>query len=293
MSEPREPRDPRDARDPRGPNLRRRRAPALRRSAPGPEPAAATSWDPLASWYDGWVGEQGSRYHREVVLPAVMELVDLRRGERVVDIGAGQGVLADHVSGAGARYTGVDASPRLIATARRRHGEAGEFLVGDARELSAVAELEPSSFDVATFVLSIQDMDPLPAVLESASWALKPESRIVLLMVHPAFRAPRHSGWGWDEGRKLQFRRVDSYLTPMAVPMKSLGGRGGEFRSRSFHRPMSAYVNGLAERGFLVDRMLEIPDLPAGAAPGRSARSTERARLEIPLFLGLRAVRRQ
>ena len=219
-----------------------------------------------------------------------MELLDPRAGERVLDIGAGQGVLATHVARAGARYVGVDASPRLIATARRRHGREGQFLVGDARELSGIAELEPSSFDAAAFVLSIQDMDPLPAVLESASWALKAQSRIVILMVHPAFRAPRHSGWGWDEGRKLQYRRVDSYLTPMTVPMKSLGA-DSEFRSRSFHRPISAYVNALADRGFLTDRMVEIPDLPATAAPGRSTRSTERARIEIPLFLGLRARR--
>lgn len=277
-----------DAPRPRRPP-RSRTAGTVRR--PPTVPAAATSWDPLASWYDGWVGEQGSRYHREVVIPAVMELLEPRPAERILDVGAGQGVLATHVAAAGARYTGVDASPRLISAAQRRHGREGEFIVGDARELSAVEALEPSSFDAATYVLSIQDMDPLPAVLESASWALKPVSRIVILMVHPAFRAPRHSGWGWDDSRKLQFRRVDSYLTPMAVPMKSLGGEA-DFRSRSFHRPIGAYVNALGERGFGVDRMLEIPDLPAGSAPGRSTRSTERARVEIPLFLGVRAVRR-
>lgn len=277
-----------DAPRPRRP-ARPRRAGSVGR--PRAAPAAATSWDPLAAWYDGWVGEQGSRYHREVVIPATLELLQPQPGERILDIGAGQGVLATHVARAGARYTGVDASPRLIATAQQRHGHDSEFLVGDARDLSAVEALQPSSFDAAAFVLSIQDMDPLPAVLESASWALKADSRVVILMVHPAFRAPRHSGWGWDDARKLQFRRVDSYLTPMAVPMKSLGP-GADYRSRSFHRPIGAYVEGLSERGFLTDRMLEIPDLPAASAPGRAARSTERSRVEIPLFLCLRAVRR-
>ena len=205
-------------------------------------------------------------------------------------MGGGQGVLAPHVTRAGARYTGVDASPRLVQIARRRHADAGRFLVGDARRLSEVSGLRPAAFDAATFVLSIQDMDPLDAVLESASWALRPAARVVIVMTHPAFRIPRHSGWGIDEGRKLQYRRVDSYLTPMTVPMKSLGA-DSEFRSRSFHRPISAYVNALADRGFLTDRMVEIPDLAAGAAPGRSTRSTERARIEIPLFLGLRARR--
>ena len=29
-------------------------------------------------------------------------------------------------------------------------------------------------------------------------WALRPLSRVVLLMTHPAFRQPRHAGWGFD-----------------------------------------------------------------------------------------------
>ncbi len=118
---------------------------------------------------------------------------------------------------------------------------------------------------------------------------MRPESRVVLLMTHPAFRQPRHSGWGYDEGRKLTYRRVDGYLSEMAVPMKSLGGG---LPTRSFHRPISAYVNALAAAGFATDAMVEIPDLPPDRRPGKAARGDARAHDEIPIFLGLRAVRR-
>ena len=74
------------------------------------------------------------------MLPVGLELLDPREGEEILDIGAGQGVLAPKVVRAGARYTGVDASPRLIEAAKRRHGRAGRFLVGDARRLSARRE---------------------------------------------------------------------------------------------------------------------------------------------------------
>jgi SAM-dependent methyltransferase len=257
-----------------------------------PAPPAGTSWDPLATWYDGWVGDTGSDYHRALVIPAVMRLLAPGPDEAILDVGAGQGVLAPYVARTGARYVGVDASPRLVAIAQRRHAESGRFLVGDARRLPGTAGLSPAAFDAAAFVLSIQDMDPLDGVLDSASWALRPAARIVILMTHPAFRIPRHSGWGWDEGRKLQFRRVDSYLSEMAVPMKELGGGAPGFRTRSFHRPLSAYVNGLADHGFAVDRLEEIADLaPTRGQAGRD-RGSERARTEIPLFLGLRGMRR-
>ena len=50
-------------------------------------------------------------------------------------------------------------------------------------------------------------------------------------------------------GRRLRYRRVDRYLTRLAVPMKSYGGGGA---TRSYHRPLGAYVNGLAACGLLV-----------------------------------------
>lgn len=265
--------------------MRDRRAPVEHR---GRRPAAPTSWDPLATWYNGWVGEAGSEHHREVAIPAVLRLLDPRPGERILDIGAGQGVLAPQIARAGAQYTGVDASPRLIQLARKLHHAHGRFLVGDARKLLALPEISEAAFDAAVFLLSLQDMDPLEPVLASAAAALKPGGRLVLLLTHPAFRVPRQSGWGWDEGRKLVFRRVDRYLTPLPVPMKTLPGRDVHATTRSFHRPIGAYVNGLAEVGLLVDRMEEIPAHKLKTPEGNS-RAETLARKEIPLFLAMRA----
>jgi len=213
----------------------------------------------------------------------VLDLLDPDPDESILDIGAGQGVLAPYIARTAASYTGIDASARLIGVARRRHGHIGRFLVGRLPTLSGIGR---GSFDSAVFLLSIQDIDPFEPVLSSVAWALRPTSRIVMLMTHPAFRVPRHSGWGFDPSRKLAYRRVDAYLTPMDVPMRSVGG---EPPTRSFHRPLSSYVNSLARVGFAVDAMLEIPDLPPEARPSIARRSSP-ANSDIPLFLGLRAV---
>lgn len=268
------------------PRQPRRTTPPRRRST-----GSETSWERVATWYDGWVGERGSAYHRELAIPTVLDLLEPVSGEAVLDVGGGQGVLAPHLAERGTRVTVVDASPRLIAAARRRHStlRGVRFVVGDARRLSAVADLDRGAYDAAVFLLSIQDMDPLDDIFAAVSWALNATGRVVILMTHPAFRQPRHSGWGVDEGRKLTYRRIDGYLTPMAVPMKALGGGPP---TRSFHRPLSAYVNALGDAGFAVDAMIEVPDLPPERRPGRAARGDARAQAEIPLFLGLRAVRR-
>lgn len=101
------------------------------------------------------------------------------------------------------RLSFVQPLPLLIRAGRRALGSQGRLFVGDARNLSQVPGLQAESFDAVVFLLSIQDMDPLPAVLRSAAWSLRAGGRLVILMTHPCFRVPRQSGWDWDAQRKL------------------------------------------------------------------------------------------
>lgn len=246
-----------------------------------------TSWDSVADWYDGWMGQQGGDYHRQVAIPAVLQLLQPVACETVLDVGAGQGVLASYLQRAGMVYMGVEASPRLVRQARRRH-KAARFVQGDARVLDHVAGIEENGFDTAVFLLSIQDMDPLEAVLNNVAWALKPDGRLVILMTHPCFRIPRQSGWGWDAKRKLRYRRIDRYLTALRVPLKQTR-RGKGSVTRSFHRPLQAYINGLANCGLLVEQVQEIPLEDVAVLGNGRLKAEKRASAEIPLFLGIRA----
>lgn len=242
------------------------------------KPARRSSWDKVASWYDGWVGRAGSHYHRKLAIPTVLKLLELRSEESVLDVGSGQGVLAPYVLEAGARYTGVELSPRLLKLARRHHPQA-EFIAADAREMASHRHLKGRRFDAAVFMLSLQDMDPLEPIFAATAALLSPQGRLVAFMVHPCFRMPRQSGWGYDPQRKLHYRRIDSYLSPKRVPMKE----GGQGATVSFHRPLSAYVSALRGAGLTIEVLLELPDLPLRPqAPNNP---------EIPLFLAFRARR--
>jgi SAM-dependent methyltransferase len=250
-------------------------------------PPAPTSWDDVAAWYDGWMGQQGGDYHRQIAIPALLKLLEPEAGETVLDIGAGQGVLAPYLQDAGMVYLGVEASPKLVRRARTRHRYA-QFVQGDARALAEVKGIVQAGFDTAVFLLSIQDMDPLDVILQNAAWALKPGGRLVILMTHPCFRIPRQSGWGWDEQRKLRFRRIDRYLTALRVSLKP-NKRGKGRVTKSFHRPLQTYINGLAECGLLVDRVQEIPVKDVAQLRNGRLKADTRASAEIPLFLGIRA----
>lgn len=240
-------------------------------------------WEPVADWYDGWVGQHGSHHHQQLAIPAVLDLLHPQPDDRVLDLGCGQGVLAASIADFGAHYTGIDISRKMIAIARQRHKRRGRFLCGDVRHLQHMNGLRAHSFDAVTFLLSIEDMNPLGQVLAAAAWAVRAGGQVVILMRHPCFRIPRQSGWGHDAQRKLRYRRVDHYLTPLSVPMKPYrkGSRGVTI---SFHRPLNEYINVLATHRLLIDRLEEIATFRQD-----EDKAARRADTEIPLFLGLRA----
>jgi ubiquinone/menaquinone biosynthesis C-methylase UbiE len=246
-----------------------------------------TDWGGVARWYDDLVGDDGSEYQREVVLPGVIRLLAPKSGQTMLDIACGQGVLCRTLFDRGVRVTGVDAARELIAAARQRSGPAITYHVGDARKLDF---LPADHFDAAACVLAIQNIHPITGVFESVARALKPTGRFVVAMMHPAFRGPKETSWGWDQQNMVQFRRVDRYLVPRKNPIVAHPGKSPEAYTWTFHKPIEAYVKAARNAGLLVDALEEWPSHKKSTSGPRAA-AENRAREEIPMFFALRMVK--
>lgn len=66
---------------------------------------------------------------------ALLDLLEAKPGERILDLGCGTGHLTDKIAGTGATVVGVDRSPEMIQQAREVY-PAIRFEVMDARELA-------------------------------------------------------------------------------------------------------------------------------------------------------------
>lgn len=240
-----------------------------------------TSWESSHAWYDRVVGEKGHYYHQSVVLPGVLRLLNLRSGDRLLDVACGQGILARSLP-KDVGYVGLDASSSLIAAARQKSKHT--FLVADATK---PFPLEKESFTAATIILALQNIEKGDQTLLHTASALKKGGRLVLVLSHPCFRIPRQSSWGIDEHKKLQYRRIDRYLTPMAIPIQTNPGQKNSVETTTFHHPLSTYMKWLKDAGFAVTGMEEwISDKKS---TGGAARMENRAREEFPLFLAILA----
>lgn len=246
-----------------------------------------TDWGGVADWYDQLVGEAGSEYHREVVLPGTVRLLALQSGEAAVDVACGQGVLCRLLHERGVRVTGVDAAAELIRAARERSGDAIAYHVGDARDLSF---LPAGQFHAAACILAIQNIHPIRPVFEQVHRLLIEGGRLVIVMMHPCFRGPKETRWEWDARDKVQYRRVDRYLIPRKTPIVTHPGKDPGAYTWTFHRPIEAYVKALRNAGLLVDATEEWPSHKTSTS-GPRAGAENLARKEIPMFLAVRAVK--
>lgn len=271
------------------------RRPFQRKPRPVPPGKSAqpprTDWTQVAGWYDKLVGDEGSEFHREVVLPGTLKLLAVKEGERVLDVACGQGVLCRLLHAGRASVTGIDSARPLIDAAVQRSDKVIRYLVGDARELDKHADLA-GRFHAAACVLAIANINPIRPVFEGMAKSLVNDGsgRVVIVMNHPAFRAPPFTHWGWDEKEGVQYRRVDRYLEPRKQPIVTHPGKDPGKYTWTFHRPISVYIKALRQAGLLVDALEEWPSHKVSDS-GPRAKAENVARAEIPMFLAIRAVK--
>lgn len=248
-----------------------------------------TSWGNVAGWYDGVVNDEDS-YQNRVLLPNVLRILDPKKGQAFLDIACGQGFFSHALAGKGARVTGIDISPELIAIAGKHAGHTEEFHTMSAEDMG---KLKAASFDAAFSVLAIQNIEHMAKAFKEASRVLKVGGRLVLVLNHPAFRIPGKSAWGNDDAEGVQYRRVDEYLSESRKAMDmnpGNPGKGDEKMTVSFHRPLQVYSKSLANAGFNIARIEEWTSHKESQKGPRKL-AEDRARKEIPLFMCLECVK--
>lgn len=104
----------------------------------------------------------------------VVDLLDPQPGERILDLGCGDGALTAQIAARGASVLGVDASATMVAATRARGLEA-EVVAGEALAFDNV-------FDAVFSNAALHWMTQPEAVVRGVAKALKPGGRFVAEM---------------------------------------------------------------------------------------------------------------
>jgi len=123
-----------------------------------------------------WIAERYARNARFVADLAASLVDDLapRPGERILDLGCGDGALTERIAASGATVVGIDAGPDQVAAARARGL--------DARVADAQALAFAGAFDAVFSNAALHWMRDQDAVLAGVARALRPGGRFVAEM---------------------------------------------------------------------------------------------------------------
>ena len=237
-------------------------------------------WEANARWWQEGFTEGADAEYTEQILPLAAQ--HLGGAGSVLDVGTGEGQLARLARSAGAvpaRVVGIDPTVAQVAEARRRGGGPAY-----ARATAGALPFPAAGFDAVVACLVFEHIDPVDAALAEVARVLRPGGRFLFFLNHPLLQTP---GSGWIDDQILdppeQYWRIGPYLVEDTTLEEVQKGVSLPF----IHRPLSRYVNAMADCGLVIRRMEE-PAPPAGFL----ARATEYAEAAtIPRLLFLLAER--
>jgi ubiquinone/menaquinone biosynthesis C-methylase UbiE len=114
--------------------------------------------------YESWCRSPQGKALDQVVEAAIPALLDPHPGERILDIGCGDGNHLMLFNRLGLDTSGIDASPYMISRARERLGNRSSLKTGRAEDLP----FDDNEFDLAVLINSLEFLDdPLEALREA------------------------------------------------------------------------------------------------------------------------------
>ncbi len=76
-----------------------------------------TSWGEVADWYQRFLQGEGT-YQKEVILPNLLRLLEIQKGETILDLACGPGFFSQEFLKKGAKVIGADIAKELDEIAK-------------------------------------------------------------------------------------------------------------------------------------------------------------------------------
>lgn len=225
------------------------------------EQAAASEWDANAERWAASLRAQQDVINESFGLPRFLAFLGDLGGREVLDTGCGEGRSSRHLADRGAKVTGIDISPGMIAQARRREEARPQGIV---YRVAACADLSPfpaEQFDLVTSVMALMDTADLAGALREFARVLRPGGSVAIMLRHPCFFTHGYTQLLGADGRPSgvavagYFRR-QPYLERWRFPGQEKTA-AAPFAVTRHPRTLADYVNALLTNGFTITGIAE------------------------------------
>ncbi len=220
------------------------------------------AWNANAEFWDAHMGEGGS-FQRNLIGPSAERLLDLHRGERVLEVACGNGMFARRMAALGATVVATDFSEKFVEIAGARtteHRERIEYRVADATDEAQLLALGARAFDAGVCLMGMMDMPTVEPLWRALAQLLRPGGRIVFAVMHPCFNGRDMRQFIEEEDRDgtlITTRGVIVTQYKTFAPVRGLGIRGQGQPHWYFMRTLADLFAPCFHAGFVLDALEE------------------------------------
>jgi 2-polyprenyl-3-methyl-5-hydroxy-6-metoxy-1,4-benzoquinol methylase len=182
------------------------------------------SWnDNAASWVNA-VRSEALESRRLVTNDAILKTVLRLNGQRILDVGCGEGWLSHKLMEAGHVVAGFDSSSELVEQARRRTD--AKFFVLSYEEFARAPYSVGHDFDIAVCNFSLLG-ETIAPLLRSLHQVIRPAGHLLIQTVHPftaSEKLPYQDGWREEtfEGFPGEWSAMPWYFRTMSSWMREV-----------------------------------------------------------------------
>ncbi|HUR40567.1 MAG TPA: bifunctional 2-polyprenyl-6-hydroxyphenol methylase/3-demethylubiquinol 3-O-methyltransferase UbiG [Verrucomicrobiae bacterium] len=149
------------------------------------DPAEIGKFDAIAArWWD----PQGEMAPLHVINPLRTRFIERAagtlKGQRVLDVGCGGGLLSEAMAARGASVLGIDLAEEVLDAARHHARESGQPVEYRAIAAEALADEAPGAFDLVTCLEMLEHVPAPSAIVAACARAVKPGGTVVFSTIN-------------------------------------------------------------------------------------------------------------
>lgn len=204
--------------------------------------------------YLKFLDSNNGRLQQKFLYQALTPLLPQRPKAAILDAACGPGWLLAALSPLYQNLTGFDASPDLVALAKKMAPRANLQIADVTHGLP----FAPQSFDCAVLNMAAPDIHDLKTAFKNLSLVLKPSSSLILTVPNPELTYPKAV---WKRGflGKLTGGMPELKLTGKTPETgKKIMREFGEGQIASFYYSLQDYADAGVAAGFLQKKLVEI-----------------------------------
>jgi SAM-dependent methyltransferase len=204
-----------------------------------------------ATYWIDIIRQNRDRYRVELTNDAVINSIGVPGTNFILDAGCGEGYMSRILARSGARVTGIDLNSELIGAARRMAEMEGLPIGYDVGTVASMPYAD-GSFDVVVANHILNDLENITTPISEFSRVLRPDGRLVALLLHPCFYLPhleRDASGGVDVSQYFSVRSIEQRFVVAGLPSPT--------PVPIWFRPLEDYFASLAAGGFVIRNLSE------------------------------------